>query len=109
MIRRFERTEAQKRLVKKAKDYIRSIYENLGTLDFRYFDGCFRGFIHALGTAEIINHETEFNICKIDFCELKKRRALVMVDFMLDSGFEAIQNGQKSLFDNVYEEAQIDE
>ncbi|MBQ4437488.1 hypothetical protein II898_01300 [bacterium] len=106
-----ERKEA--RFISKAQGYIKKIYESMGSsdqpTDQNYFDGCFRGFVHALGEAGLITREYEFNLCKIDFKELKKRQALVMCKLYLSDGFAAVRNGIKSDFDKIYKECITDE
>ena len=102
-----ERKEA--RFISKAQEYIKKIYESFGSTDYYYFDGAFRGFVHALGEAGLITREYEFNLCKIDFMTLKKRQAVVMCKLYLSDGFAAVRNGIKSDFDKIYKECISDE
>lgn len=94
-----ERTEARDLIQNQARFYLKSMYSAVGVSDSRYFEGLFRGFIHGLGFAGVIPRETECHITKIDFSEMKKRRAYVFVKQMLNDGFETIDSGQLPFLD----------
>ncbi|MDO4628522.1 MAG: hypothetical protein Q4C70_05020 [Planctomycetia bacterium] len=103
--------EAQKKIIDKSREYIENVFYYMDKVDFRYFDGAFRGYIHGLGDAGVIPRQTEYNICKIDFREDKRslRRFYVSVRQQLQDGFREIETGQINGFDKLYKEILEDE
>lgn len=94
--------EVDFQIVQKALGYVKSFYDPSEFFRRPYFEGCLRGFIHALGEMKFIPRQTEYHICAVDFYILKKRRACVLVRLMLEEGFDVSYSGTMSEFEELF-------